>query len=631
LTNFYWHNGAYRPLQNLETEPPRFYVINDKQFFPNNVIKRIYYEIGYIENKITFQLNFCAQGNTEEINAQENAKDVSNLAREFKLLNEITANNINYDDSVTCRRFYIDIMQKNGIVNIKDCTNKVLGFYRLMQPLLIEFLRTQGYENLVDYPIPNLTKTTEAITPPMKTLDLEGKKMYKIAHAGNFKGHDDEIIKRNLIVVSNNKSGKWNTMYNLFSNDTKMIGNYFYICKGSEKVEVIGKITGNLEDCEIADIKDDCCQRKFEFFKSVLPEMKNVKIDLRKSDGTVISLGGFPSSQPTISELKSKNFKDANEKIFEPYFGVTVVNGAIDDSEDEEDIQEISKPLPNFPLNRILYGAPGTGKTYNSISKAIEIIDEAFYKQNSGNTKETRAEIQERFKELRKQGQIAFVTFHQNYSYEDFMVGIKPDLREGLDNLRFVKNEGVFYKLCTEAKKYPKTPYVLIIDEINRANISRVFGELITLLEPDKRIDASNELLVTLPNGEKDFGVPSNLYIIGTMNTADKSIALLDIALRRRFEFVPYMPKLELVTDVPKQNLLKHLNTKIFDLKKSTDYLLGHSFFMDKTDIETVLKNKIIPLLMEYCLGKIDVVEKLFEGSGVKVEFNKETYEWKIE
>jgi 5-methylcytosine-specific restriction protein B len=239
--------------------------------------------------------------------------------------------------------------------------------------------------------------------------------------------------------------------------------------------------------------------------------------------------------------------------------------------------------------------------------------------------------LNEKFKELRGKGRIAFVTFHQNYSYEDFMVGIKPKIGKGTDNLQFETNEGIFYKLCTEAKKYPKTPYVLIIDEINRANISRVFGELITLLEPDKRIDNENELLVTLPNGEPDFGVPNNLYIIGTMNTADKSISLLDIALRRRFEFVPYMPDYKLVTNETKRKLLEHLNKGIFKIKNSTDFLLGHSFFMNETDIKEVLHNKIIPLLMEYFLGKIEVVSGLFEGSGFEVKFDSEKdYCWKV-
>ena len=172
--------------------------------------------------------------------------------------------------------------------------------------------------------------------------------------------------------------------------------------------------------------------------------------------------------------------------------------------------------------------------------------------------------------------------------------------------------------------------FVLIIDEINRANISKVFGELITLLEEDKRIDAKNELRLTLPNGDKEFGVPPNLYLVGTMNTADKSIALIDIALRRRFEFIGYFPDYSKLEESD-GDFLKHINKEIYSRKKSADYLIGHAYFMTGIDTFKVIKNKIIPLLMEYFSGKTEVVEEIFKSSSWVVKYDIEKYDWIIQ
>ncbi|MDB5260726.1 MAG: hypothetical protein JWQ14_7 [Adhaeribacter sp.] len=176
----------------------------------------------------------------------------------------------------------------------------------------------------------------------------------------------------------------------------------------------------------------------------------------------------------------------------------------------------------------------------------------------------------------------------------------------------------------------PKKNYVLVIDEINRANISKVFGELITLLEEDKRIDAKNELRITLPNGEKEFSIPPNLFLIGTMNTADKSIALIDIALRRRFEFIGVFPDYSKLEESDGE-LLKHINKQIYSRKKSADYLIGHAYFMSGVETTKVIKNKIIPLLIEYFSGKTDIIEDIFKNSGWSIWYDLEKYEWEIQ
>lgn len=165
--------------------------------------------------------------------------------------------------------------------------------------------------------------------------------------------------------------------------------------------------------------------------------------------------------------------------------------------------------------------------------------------------------------------------------------------------------------------------YVLIIDEINRGNISKIFGELITLLEPTKRIGAAEEIRVTLPYSKKPFGVPSNLYIIGTMNTSDRSIASLDIALRRRFSFVAMRPENDLVKDVANiklNSIFKKMNKKI-EILLDEDHMIGHSFLMKCQSIEDVRKawfNEIMPLINEYFYGDWEKIKMVLGDGFVK-------------
>lgn len=207
-----------------------------------------------------------------------------------------------------------------------------------------------------------------------------------------------------------------------------------------------------------------------------------------------------------------------------------------------------------------------------------------------------------------------FLTFHQSYSYEDFIEGIKPELSES--DVSYKIEEGVFQKLCNRARNDSSNNYAIFIDEINRGNISSIFGELITLIEDDKREGKPNEIKATLPYSKKHFSVPNNLYIIGTMNTADRSVEALDTALRRRFSFIEMNPEPEkLNTDVFKcvgidlEALLNAINARIEKLLDK-DYCIGHSYFMTITnrpepleEMKTIFQNKILPLLQEYFYG----------------------------
>lgn len=487
------------------------------------------------------------------------------------------------------------------------------------------------------------------------------------------------------------------------------------------------------------------------------------------------------------------------------------------------------------PLNQILYGPPGTGKTYNTINKALEILGV----ETQG---KSRAELKAKFDEFRQNGQIEFVTFHQSFSYEEFVEGIKPKFINSNESAESSKMEyeiksGIFKQICDRAKQYTKEfvidqqvvkpyvldknktlwrlytlpdakidndffdecikngcvkayydyggvtlsekaqngdyvvipstnygemsktirafgilrdndnkqtkenkiyyknvdwlwvakdeneiirfdkvnfnrptfqrvkqgkesiidymdilldknkesfttkPCILIIDEINRGNISKILGELITLIEPSKRIGASDEekarsignesLEVTLPYSNESFGVPSNLYIIGTMNTADRSIALLDTALRRRFEFVEMMPEPELLKNIwivkdteqrdnenqvipenrieeldkymsEKSNclyeILNSINNRI-EFLLDREHTIGHAFFFEKAkfykndklewyeltleSLKEIFVKKIIPLLQEYFYDDYAKIDAVLNGNGMVKDFSK--------
>ena len=253
-------------------------------------------------------------------------------------------------------------------------------------------------------------------------------------------------------------------------------------------------------------------------------------------------------------------------------------------------------------LNTILFGPPGTGKTWEAVSYAVAIMDGEDPSQLAN--AEARRAVNKRFEELREKGRVEFVTFHQNYAYEDFIEGIRPVLEK--NELAYELRDGIFKALSLTAGENENQRYVLIIDEINRGNIAKIFGELITLIEPSKRLGGEDEAKAMLPYSQESFGVPANLHILGTMNTADRGIALLDTALRRRFHFIERMPNPELVDKdiegVDGQKLLTAINRRI-RAKLDREHQIGHTYLIRKTSIKelaTAFQHQIMPLLQEY-------------------------------
>lgn len=214
--------------------------------------------------------------------------------------------------------------------------------------------------------------------------------------------------------------------------------------------------------------------------------------------------------------------------------------------------------------------------------------------------------------------------------YEDFIIGLKPQLSDG--GINYVVADGIFKIICDKARKKPNEKFVLIIDEINRGNVSKIFGELITLLEKDKR----DSLRAILPYSNELFSVPANLYIIGTMNTTDRSTGTLDYAVRRRFSFITLESQNEKLLEYYKRkgnnisdkagnlfnSIWEFLNKYKVDMDVS-DLMVGHSYFMAETidELQLNLKYQIIPLIREYYKDGIISVESS--------ELEKKVAEWK--
>lgn len=584
------------------------------------------------------------------------------------------------------------------------------------------------------------------------TLDVSGHRVFKMSHgillkASGFKKNEVlKIVEENNWIALDRYTGRKQAQ--AFA-ETARPGDIVYVCYGGDALYCIGRI--------ISDAKpfDEVMAKKMEGDEWIYREIEplHYPVDSNMRDLKDYKTNNMPSGYSTFREIPPTSLPEMNEKLFIPKFNVRMISSNIPASSDTGD-QDPKTEKISPSRNIILYGPPGTGKTYNSIFQAVAVIEQRDLKSLQDEGFES---VKRRFDSYRKEGRIAFTSFHQSMSYEDFIEGIKPlppdnegepvqyevvdgifkalcteagfsivsslntkknsdlksfedkynsyvdkvsgDLLEGKDvellskkggrilinsitnhgniqvkhkesdrtytvsKVRLMKLDAAFPKLkevgninerfrseigghnssaywavlnairemdpadvtasngafSDEAKKEVveqadvemfteggHSPYVIIIDEINRGNIAQIFGELITLLEEDKRLGETAALTVTLPYSKKRFGVPPNVFVIGTMNTADRSVEALDTALRRRFSFVPHLPDattLGTTTDnINLQALLEAINARLRILKDS-EHTIGHAWLWDTNDLEdlkTAFSNKILPLLQEY-------------------------------
>lgn len=512
-------------------------------------------------------------------------------------------------------------------------------------------------------------------------------------------------------------------------------GAIVYLCYGNS-VQLLCRLSGPTAPC---DKGADWVQRPYELLKRA-----NVSTPYRNSKKK-----WTPQGNSTFWNVPTGDLPDFEETLLQPYFGINL--------EDIMDLDVISSGAPivpptatspeSGPLNRILFGPPGTGKTYRSVAEAVAIVEGV--NTASLMTPETYKNTKSRFDYYRSTGQVEFITFHPSYAYQDFVEGIRPETTDD-GQLVYGVDAGVLKRIAQAAeanwraslkspdsgltdderferafaqviedieeseqgfvetklkKGYPaqaraaskgqgfvltlpgyptvyNTPkfqlkklwpnreaiekpadtklyngsffwaalkmleaadanlgqpeavayvelqrYVLVIDEINRGNIAKIFGELITLIEDDKRLGAANELTTRLPYSPDApaFGLPPNLYLLGTMNTADRSIALLDTALRRRFHFEELMPNpdvltVDFVSGVSMKKLLSVMNRRIAYLF-DRDHTIGHAYLagvQSFADLESRFLHKIIPLLQEYFFDDWSKIQLIFRDGPQK-------------
>ncbi|MGB3552785.1 MAG: AAA family ATPase [Candidatus Binatus sp.] len=356
-------------------------------------------------------------------------------------------------------------------------------------------------------------------------------------------------------------------------------------------------------------------------FDSSTPFSHQRDVDWLRTGEWKLSQNEVPRT--TFAQLrKSENLVEVERHLFRPEIeGSKPTKPAIKLDQLPRESARISAILERR-AQVILFGPPGTGKTYWAQRTGCELAArKVFGKSFSQLSPEEKARV--KGEAAHGASLVRFITFHPGYGYEDFIEGLRPKTING--QMTFEPKDGVFKRICTDAEADPEKSFYLIIDEINRGDIPRIFGELLTVIEKDKR-----DTPVILPLTKKSLRVPQNLFIIGTMNTADRSISLLDAALRRRFGFYELLPDGDaigaaVVNGLPLWKWLEALNLRIMEYlgRDARNLQVGHSYLLEEgrpittfSRFAEIVRDEIIPLIEEYCYSDYSAVGKIL-GDGL--------------
>jgi 5-methylcytosine-specific restriction enzyme B len=409
---------------------------------------------------------------------------------------------------------------------------------------------------------------------------------------------EDLEVGGKILYTSHNESGHKRRIYKHFEAvkpGDEVLG---YVSSPERKIVCICKVTKPLHESAEGEAVE------FEKIKTL---EKPVEFSELQSIDTLSNSEPMKNNQGTLFKLTPQEYQTIKDLIEsrkppepEPYTLEMAMDGLFMGEETFTNIVSLLEAKKNV----ILQGAPGVGKTF--IARRL-----AYYLMG-----------------VKDESRVAMIQFHQSYSYEDFIQGYRPD-----DGGKFVLQNGVFYNFCEHARQKPEEKYVFIIDEINRGNLSKILGELMMLIESDKRGEEFAIPLAYGKNGEK-FSIAQNVYLLGTMNTADRSLAMVDYALRRRFAFItlePYFASRKFVTFLAGKGISQAIIESIKlamqklneEIRKESGTLgegfcIGHSFFCpeqapenDTLWLERIFNHEIKPLIEEYWFDNQDKANEM--------------------